>query len=328
MAKGELTSLTELDPVELSLVDAGANMKKRFPITKSKEFQMDKQFEEILKSVLETELDEESELSDFIAKAKVSEKGAAALKSALRILSAYKDEMPKDALDKLASAAGYAAPTMKQDKKMEDEMGGYPDPTKQDEVKKYLEKMPEEVRKALGVPEPKPEPAAAPELPPEMQAIMKAQADQVEALQKKNAEIEKSLAAERDKRELAEWTAKAKAELAHVPGKSVDELAVMLKGLHDTDPKIAEEQFAILKQASEVVKSSQLLTMAGTGSAGSGNSGSAWDRIVKMADGFVEKSAGDLTQAQAIVKVMEVKPDLYNEYLNEHPHQVGPAGLV
>jgi len=256
---------------------------------------MDEQFNEILEAVLKTEVDEESQLSEWIAKAKVSEKGIAALKSALRILSAYKDELPKDALDKLAAAAGYPAPLKAKGKK-EDEEGG----------------MDKKVKK---------EEAVSSEISPETQAIFKAQEVEINALKERNAEIQKALHEEKTRRELETWIAKAKEELAYYPGKSSQELGEQLQKMHAVDPALAANQFEMMKLASNALKESAILKERG--SMGSGSlTGSAWEQITKLADGLIEKSADlKITKEKAVAKVLELRPDLYQSYLEEHPRQ-------
>jgi hypothetical protein len=297
--KKELTELTELKALEVSLVDAGANNKKRFPIFKQ-EKNMDP---EILKAVLETEVDEEAKLSEWLAKAKLSDKGQAAVKSVLRMLSAYKDELPKDVLDALAATAGYPAPKAKAKEEEEDE-DEYPKPKDKEKGKEMTEDK--KVKKA--------------ELSPEVEAVLKAQTTELETLKAQNEQITKALKTETDSRKLIEWTQKAEQELSHYPGKSTKELGAMLKTMDDKDPEFAKQQFEVLKSASTAFAASPLLQEAGR-SGGSDSSGSAWEQIEKMANGFVEKSDGSLTHEKAVCKVLKLKPELYSKYLDEHPAQ-------
>ena len=77
-----------------------------------------------------------------------------------------------------------------------------------------------------------------------------------------------------------------------------------------------------MKVASESLKESSLLKSAGA--AGGGVSGgSTWDKIEKLADGYIEKAATNMTKAQAISKVIEMNPEMYSAYLNENPKQLG-----
>ncbi len=328
MPKKKLTALDKLDTRELSIVDAGANLKKRFPITKQ-ENNMDKEFEEILKAVLETEADDEGALDEYIKKMSLSDKGVAALRSALRILAAYRDELPKGALDQLAAAAGMDKPMAKA-KEGDDTMADniYPKADDEKAVKKFVDDMPEEIRKALGLVEEqddKDDKDDKPELGPEVEAILKAKDEQIDALKGATEKLEKAQKDAEDRRVLAEYVAKAKADLAHVPGKSADEMGAELKALHDVDPKMAESHFATLKATSETIAKSELLATSGAVSTGDAKPGSAWEEIQKKADGFVEKSAGDMSREKAVARVLDLYPELYTRYLDENPHQVAAS---
>ena len=296
----DLTALTGLKAAEVSLVKRGANLKKRFPVFKEKG---EREMDEIIKTVLESETDNEAALIDFMKAAKISEKGMTAARGALRILNAFKEEIPSDVIRKLEDLAGY--------KKPEDQ---YPEPGKKaaacgekDKVKKGDDGE------------------NKPELPPEVQAILKQQSDELTAVKKEAADATAALKTERDARELQGWVEKARNELSHFPGKSAEDLGRVLKSLHDVNPELAKEQFEQMKTASETIKKSALISEAGTfGSAGNG-AGSAWDQIQKMADAMIQKSEDvHMTKAKAVSKVMELRPDLYQRYLEEHPQQSTP----
>lgn len=289
----DLTALTGLKAAEVSLVKRGANLKKRFPVFKEKgEGQMD----EILKTVLESETDNEAALMEFMKAAKISEKGMSAARGALRILNAFKEEIPADVIAKLEDLAGYKKPD-----------GKYPEPT--DKKKPVAKSADDDGNK--------------PELPPEVQAILKRQEDELSAVKKEAADNAAALKAERDARELQSWTEKARSELSHFPGKSAEEMGKVLKSLHDVNPELAKSQFEQMKTASETIKKSALLAEAGA--AVPGASGSAWDQIEKMANAMVEKSEDPrMNKARAISDVMKARPDLYQRYLEEHPDQVKP----
>lgn len=289
----DLTALNGLKAAEVSLVKRGANLKKRFPVFKEKgEGQMD----EILKTVLESETDNEAALMEFMKAAKISEKGMSAARGALRILNAFKEEIPADVIAKLEDLAGYKKPD-----------GKYPEPT--DKKKPVAKSADDDGNK--------------PELPPEVQAILKRQEDELSAVKKEAADNAAALKAERDARELQSWTEKARSELSHFPGKSAEEMGKVLKSLHDVNPELAKSQFEQMKTASETIKKSALLAEAGA--AVPGASGSAWDQIEKMANAMVEKSEDPrMNKARAISDVMKARPDLYQRYLEEHPDQVKP----
>lgn len=291
----ELNELNNLTAQEVSLVDRGANLKKRFPVYKQMEDSMD----EILKAVLETPLDEEEGLQEYFAKAKVSDKGQNAIKAALRMLSAYKDELPSDALDKLAAAAGYSSP--KAMAKKEDEGDTYPAP----KAKGKKEKETDEEDEA------------------EMKKIRKAYDDEINTLKAKNETIEKSLRDERDARELASWISKAQTDLGFFPGSNAEDLGRTLKALHDLDPKMAAADFESKKKISKLMEDNELLREAGRNTTGSADS--AWAKIEKLASEIVEKSADlAMNHSKAVNKVLETPlgQNLYKKYLDENPRQV------
>lgn len=315
----QLTSLEDPQWNELSLVKRGANKKKRFPITKGEKSMVT--LEEILKAVLEGEIESEEKLEEIFKAAKVSEKGVAAAKGALRLLEAFKDELPAGILAKLAKVAG-----MKAEDEEDDEKPGFmfPDKAKKEEVDKWLEAMPEELRKQFTIEdEPEDNEMDTKNLPKEVQAILKAREDELAELKTKNEKIEKDLNDAKAERELAAWIAKAEKECSHFPGKSVEDMGKMLKALNDADPELAKAQFESMKQASEALKTSALLKESGAGGAQAGG-GDAWSQIEKLADGLVEKSDDiNFTKEKAVNRVLESErgQTLYKQYLEENPSQ-------
>ena len=293
----ELTELRNFKVKEVSVVDKGANKKKRFPIFKQESNKMN---EEIIKAVLETEVEGEANLQEFIDKSELDEGGIDAVKGALRILSSFKDKLPQDTISKLAEVAGYDKPVIKQakeekppvkEKQKEEE-------EEEEEMSKSLEGLPEEVKK-------------------QFEEIQKAQ----EEKDKKIEALEKSLKAEKDRRELEEWVSKAREELDGIPGKTSEELGKELKALADANKELADSQFETLKKSSEAIKEGNLFKELG--GRGIDVAGSAMDRLNKIAAGYVEKAAGEMTKEQAFQKALEDNPTLYAQYMTEHPQQQG-----
>ena len=152
---------------------------------------------EILKAVLETEVDGEKRLAELLAKAELSDKGQAAVQAAVRLLSSFKDELPVGIMAKLQEAAGLpseapegaaddaekAEPTDEKEKPEEAAAGDAEKAETEDEA------MSEDIKKELEV--------------RDLQLV---------ELKKQNDEFQKSLKVERDARELAVWVDKAKAD--------------------------------------------------------------------------------------------------------------------
>lgn len=320
MAKDELTQLSNLRAGEISVVRRGANKKKRFPIFKG-EASMDEEMQEILKAVLETELEEEQKLAE-VFKA-LSPKGMSAAKGALRILNAFKEEMPENVLNTLADLAGYPEPKKAQEKKPEEKEPKMPFPEKKDAVAKAANELPDEVK------------AFVEPLFKAYDAKIEALTEQTKASEERANKTEEVLKAERDERQLGEWITKAENQLAFYPGKSSEELGKMLHTLAKADRKVADEQFETMKVAAETIEKSTLLTDVGLKRTGSGAPSakagtSAWEQIEKMADGIVEKSSdGLMDKPHAVTAVLKTErgKELYAQYLAEHPSQTSlPPG--
>jgi hypothetical protein len=240
-------------------------------------------------------VDEEAKLVELIevAKQKISEKGMTALKSALRILSSYKDELPAGAFEKLAEAAGYS--NSKEEEKPEP--AKKPEAPEEDEEKKNLRIKKEEE-----------------EVKMETEAIAKAQGE-IDTLKKE-------LQVERDNRLTEEWIRKAEAELSHYPGKSAKDLGTMLKKMADVDAAAAQDQFETMKAASVALKESNILKSAGTSGTGSSSESDAETKIEAVAAGIVEKSTdAKTTKEKAYAVALRQNPELYTQYLDEHPEQ-------
>ncbi|RJQ04429.1 MAG: hypothetical protein C4551_10775 [Bacillota bacterium] len=282
-----VTRLRDLEAVEVSLVPRAAN-KRRFLVMKS-ETEVDHPLEKVLKAILETDLEDEAKVDEVLKAAKLSDKGQNAVKGALRLLNAYKDELPKDILKTLAGLAGYGYPEPAQkDKGGTDEGKSYPAPTKKADGTWDFSGIPEEVR-------------------PMVEALWKEQ----ETAVKKAEELEKVLKAERDERLRKEYVAKA-AEYKHLAVKP-EEFGLVLKAIAEKAPDELAKVEAVLKAADEALGQSALFAEIGRGGEGGG---SAMAKIEKAAGEIVQKD-GKLTREQAVARVLDEHPDLYAEYLRE-----------
>ncbi|NPV72074.1 MAG: hypothetical protein HPY55_15825 [Firmicutes bacterium] len=276
-----MNKLTGLDVVEVSLVTRGANRKK-FALFKSEEGEAVNT--EILKAVLETPLEDEQKVDEVLKAAKLSEKAQNAVKGALRLLNAYREELPKDVLKTLADLAGYEYPAPKEGK----DKYAYPAPTKKADGSWDFSGIPEGVR-------------------PMVEALWK----ENEEIRKKAEDTEKLLKAERDERLRKEFIAKA-AGYKHLAVQP-EEFGLVLKALAEKAPEELAKIEAVLKAADEAIGQGKLFAEAGRGGEGAG---STWAKIEKMASEIVQKD-GKMTREQAIAKVLEEHPELYDEYLRE-----------
>ncbi len=307
----QLSSLKGLRAKEISTVKAGANKKGRFPIFKSE----DGMPEEILKAVLEVEVEDEVQLKEIFKKSECSEKGQSAAISILRIVKSFAEEMPQEVVEKLAEMTGI---------RKEEDMAEYtfPKVSDKEEYQKFLDEMPDEIRKEL-TPDEVPEKEEEKEeeilksLPEEAQAILKEQTDKIAALEKSNEATNAVLKQEREDRLLIEWVEKAKTDLSHFPGESADELGKMLMELDGIDSDMATKQFEKMKKASDALKGSSVLKSVGFGG-GENEEPSAEGAILKKAAEIIEKSEG-MSQEKAYAQAVDENPELYQKYLGEKP---------
>lgn len=300
MSSNPLTEIKDARTDEVSLVDKGANKKKRFPIFKQ-ESQMN---EDIIKAVLETQVDEETNLDEFISKSDLDETGAQVVKGALRLLAGFKDKLPTETLSELAKVAGYEEPVAKAKKEKEfppKEMDDEEEDEEEMKMKKSLEALPEELRK-------------------EFETIQKAQDEKIAELTAKNETFAKQLKEERDRRETEEWVAKCKEHLAALPGKTAQEHGESFKKMADADAELAEEQFKVLKSAADAIKEGNLYKELG--GRGEDTTGSVMTKINKAAN-ELRKSDSNLSKEQAFMKALENDPKLYAEYMADNPAQSG-----
>jgi len=277
-------------PHEVSVVDKGANKKKKFPITKG----LDNMNEEMIKALLEARLEGEEAVNEAIKKAKLSDKAAAAVKNALKILKAFEGELPEGLVKSLASLEVAKKEDPKGSKKPEDFMN---------KIKKQLDSDSQQ----------------------HLEVLKKAQDAQLEAIRKQSDAQAAELRAMKDAAALKAWQDKAETDLSHYPGKSTSEMAVMLKSLAATDQKQADELFTSMKAASDALKQSTILKAAGKVGTGQGLGGSVVAKVEKMAADIISKSADGMTKDEAIVRVLSSQPDLYTQYTAEK--QEGIAAL-
>lgn len=175
----------------------------------------------------------------------------------------------------------------------------------------------------------------------QLETLMKSQQ---EAFTATIAKLEKQ-AKDRDEAQLLkDWVAKAKDDLKYVPGKSAQELGQML---FDAETKVSKEaaelQFGVLKASSLALAKSALFQPSGSqphGSASAAGGNDAMSRINKSANVMLEKSdilktelpgmvgvqsivKSEMQKAMSVAKALEFDPELYTDYLREHPQQSG-----
>lgn len=313
----ERTRLHNLEVNEVSLVPRAANQKK-FLLFKSRE---GKTMDEAIETILQTAIEKEDVLGEWIEKQKLSDKAQNALRGASRLMSAFRDELPDDAMQKIAEMTGYDASVQKtKHDPEEDERKRREEEEKKKRSQKTLHRdnegedgkmknktlskedisaMPEEVRKAVET------------LQGQSENLQKAH----DAAVQKSEEFASALKIERNARLLKEHVERAETDYADLPSMSAADLGALMKNLAEKAPDEAAKIAELLKSTSEVVAKSAMFDELGRNIAKTG-ANDAWTAIQAKANEYMAK--GDFkSEAQAIDKVLKLHPDMYQRYLND-----------
>ena len=271
----------------ISFVPRGAN-KKQFLVVK------EDVREDIVKSILETP---DGDLAKVLQGAGLEGEGAEALVGAAKVLKAYKDALPEDAIALLAKCTGLALPVMKKDMPNGDGKAGEGKEKKEGQAggdlsKEALEKLDPGVRSLL-------EKA----LEERDQATVKA--DQALSMAKEL----------KDEKVLKEYVEKAE-DLPHLPIEPL-KFGPVMKALGEAHPTEFAEVYRVLKAVEAILQKSALFSEIGK--AGQGNSAEA--QIYAKARAMVATD-GDLTFEEAVEKVMDLEPELYEKAEEEREERL------
>ena len=225
-----VNTLIDLDTLEVSLVDRGANQRV-FAIRKAE------QMNDIIKDIIDVPLEQETEVVEALVSKELTDDARHGLIGAMRIVQAYKDEAGmREALVALATLLDFEKPE-------EEET-----PMAQEDVE--MEKSSEDSINMNDIPD---------EVRAQVENLWKANEEAV----KKAAELEEVLKAERDERLTKEFIAKAVENYGNIPGHTADELGLMVKSLHTHDEEAAKKIEGLLKTVSQVISKSELFVEAG-----------------------------------------------------------------
>ena len=302
MSKRRITALKDVKTLEVSLVEAGANKKKRFPIMKSRSDQMDKILVEVLKA--EGQSDAVSKL-ESILKMEMPDDAKKAVMAAMKLLEAYSDMMPVgEALAALRSASGEEEAEPKE--AMEEEA----EKMKEEEAKKEEESDEEKLMKSLG------------DLPEAAKGAMQAIWKRNEELAKKLEDRESELGVEIAKRARREYLAKAEKTLCNIPGHSLEEVVDLMIDVKARDNDLGDRVEKALEAASAAMQGGPLLVEAGR-NVPDMSAGDPWSKIQQIAKSEVEASGGKLKMPAAIAKAIQTNPALYQEYNDQRQSNGG-----
>ena len=296
MGKRRITALKDVKTLEVSLVESGANMKKRFPIMKSRSDQMDEILVEVLKA--EGQSDAVSKL-ESILKMEMPEDAKKAVLAAMKLLEAYSDMMPVgEALAALRSASGEEEAEPKE--AMEEEA----EKMEEEEAKKEDESDEEKLMKSLG------------DLPEAAKGAMQAIWKRNEELAKKLEDRESELGVEIAKRARREYLAKAEKTLCNIPGHSLEQVVDLMIDVKARDADLGDRVEKALEAASAAMQGGPLLVEAGR-NVPDMSAGDPWSKIQQIAKSEVEASGGRLKMPAAIAKAIQTNPALYQEYTDQ-----------
>jgi len=299
--KRRVTSLKDVRTHEVSLVESGANLKRRFPIMKAARGNTMK-MEDILVEVLKAEGRSEAiaKLEEDMEKMELPEDAKAAISAAMKLLESFSDMMPvSDALQALRTANGEKVEVeIEASEEEEAEKAEHED----EEMKKEDEE--EELKKSLG------------ELPDAARAAVEALWKSNRELVEKSQKLESELGQELAKRERGEFIAKSEKSLCNIPGHSLEEVCDLVLEAKARDEDFGARIEKALTAASNGMKGGATLVEAGS-NAPVEAPGDAWGRIQQLAQEEIQKSQGKMDMPVAIAKAIQTNPKLYAEYQAE-----------
>ena len=275
--------LRDVEVQFISFVPRGANKKQFLVVKEMKELK-----EDIVKTILETP---DEDLAKALREAGLEGEGAGALVGAAKVLKAYKDALPENALAILAKCAGLALP--------EFEKEDVPNKGKETKKQAASELSKETLEK----------------LDPGVRSLLEktlAERDQATAKAYEALSLAKEL---KDEKILKEYVEKAE-DLPHLPIAAL-KFAPVMKALGEEHPAEFAEVYRVLKAADALLEKSAVFTEIGK----AGQASSAEAQIYAKARGLVAKDE-DLSFEEAVEKVMDQETELYEKAEAERQERV------
>jgi Asp-tRNA(Asn)/Glu-tRNA(Gln) amidotransferase B subunit len=271
----------------LSFVPRGANKKEYLAVVKELK-------EDIVKTILETP---DEDLAKILKEAGLEGEGAEALVGASKLLKAYKDALPENALAFLSKCTGLAVPEFL-NKNVPNNAGTETKKQASGELsKETLEKLDPGVRSLL--------------------EKTLAERDQATAKADEALSLAKEL---KDEKILKEYVEKAE-DLPHLPIE-VLKFAPIMKALGEEHPVEFAEVWRVLKAADAAIEKSELFKEIGK----AGSSESDAEAVVYAKARSMVAKDGDLTLEGAVCKVLDENPELYEKYEDERQKTVKRRG--
>jgi len=273
-----MARLQELEVVEVSFVDLPANRRK-FLVTKS---DGGNPVEELLALILETDLENEDEIDQALAETNLDDQSQQALKGAIKLLNAHRENLTPEVVKSLLTKAGFA---------VEETPPAEPEPEvlyKEDGTLN-LDGVPEQLRPAI-------------------QALWEGK----QTAEEMKDDLEKTLKAERN--ELRKKEVVRKVKEWKVPGASTDELADLMMKAEDEMPEESAILEKVLASVSNLIKNAETLKEIGTGNESEPDS--AYDRAVKKARKLMDIDPA-MSLGVAIDTVFQADRELAEEHQKE-----------
>jgi len=295
------TELRELETVEVSLVDKGAN-KRTFAIKKSEKKEMD-----VIEAILAAPFEKGDAIMDRLKKAELSEQAVEGIKSAVQILSAFQEEVPANLLKDLMALGGFSKQEEEEDEEKPEAAeeaapdGETPEADEEEEAEKQEdeEEDEEEMQKRLAA------------LPKNMRSMVEQLWKSNKSAITKAEELEAKIKKAEDEKRLSECVAIAKAEFGALPVKA-DNLGSFIKSLDGMDN--ADFVLGLLRSSNEMIAANGLTTEIGKSTSVT-NDKTSIAKAERMADALMEKEG--ITKAKALASVWKNNPSLYAEYQQE-----------
>ena len=297
--------------MEISYVPRGANRKEYLLVKGMKD--------DLFKSILETE---DPELDKFLKENKIEGEAGEALVVVGKFLKSFKDKLPENSLSLMSKACGYPEPQPKKTDKAGqggDGSGGQGDNGDPDEGAgdgcggdgTNGDGYGYPSQKALKMIE-----KAGPELKELFDGLIQEnKATKEEA--REATKLAKDLKVTALKKE---YMTKAEA-LNHIPGISIAKMADDMMVMGEAHHEQFEELYKALIAADRIIEKSAAWESMGT--AHEGHGGSTYQKILTLAKGLVQKSAEPMELEEAIDKVLDLHPEMYEQYEAERETAAG-----
>ena len=294
---------------EISLVPRG---KQGLPFLFTKEARMD--WEQLLKAVAETELENEEQLDEFLEKQKVPDAAKNAAKGALRMFASAKESLPPEVMKTLVSMAGYGypPPTAKQVEPGDDPKDEPKDPPADD---------PKDVSKGGHVPDPR---LALKEdgtidleqVPEEVRPLVAHLTKEQKVNDGKVVDLTERLAKEERLRKQRDFEDRISKELGALAGDR-EEIAQTLLEAHAVSEEFGEKLWKQLEKQNAALKENDHLTKELGRAGGDSSEGmEGHEKLLAIAK-EIQTANPELTKEQAYEKAFDMHPEHYEQFSKE-----------